>query len=32
MTNLRLLAQLRQPGRQLYAEVPKDTFNDFVEE
>ena len=30
MTNLRLLAQLRQPGRQLYADLTKDTFNDFL--
>ena len=32
MTNLWLLAQLRQPGRQLYADLSKDTFNDFLEE
>ena len=32
MTNLWLLAQLRQPGRQLYADLAKDTFNDFLEE
>ena len=30
--NLWLLAQLRQPGRQLYADLSKDTFNDFFEE
>ena len=32
MTNLWLLAQLRQLGRQLYADLTKDTFNDFLEE
>ena len=32
MTNLWLLAQLRQLGRQLYADLSKDTFNDFLEE
>ena len=32
MTNLWLLAQLRQPGRQLLADLTKDTFNDFLEE
>ena len=32
MTHLWLLAQLRQPGRQLYADLSKDTFNDFLEE
>ena len=32
MTNLWLLAQLRQPGRQLYADLTKDTFHDFLEE
>ena len=32
MTNLWLLAQLRQPGRQLHADLSKDTFNDFLEE
>ena len=32
MTNLWLLAQLRQPGRQLYADLTKDTFNDFLED
>ena len=32
MANLWLLAQLRQPGRQLYADLSKDTFNDFLEE
>ena len=32
MTNLWLLAQLRQPGRPLYADLTKDTFNDFLEE
>ena len=32
MTNLWLLAQLRQPGRQLYADLTKDTFNDFLKE
>ena len=32
MTNLWLLAQLRQPGHQLYADLTKDTFNDFFEE
>ena len=32
MTNIWLLAQLRQPGRQLYADLTKDTFNDFLEE
>ena len=32
MSNLWLLAQLRQPGRQLYADLSKDTFNDFLEE
>ena len=32
MTNPWLLAQLRQPGRQLYADLTKDTFNDFLED
>ena len=32
MTNLWLLAQIRQPGRQLYADLSKDTFSDFLEE
>ena len=32
MTNLWLLAQLRQPGRQLHADLSKDTFNDFLDE
>ena len=32
MTNLWLLAQLLQPGRQLYTDLTKDTFNDFLEE
>ena len=32
MTNLWLLAQLRQPGRQFCADLTKDTFNDFLEE
>ena len=31
MTNLWLLAQLRQPGRQLHADLSKDTFNDFLD-
>ena len=32
MTNLWLLAQLRQPGRRLHADLTKDTFKDFLEE
>ena len=32
LANLWSLAQLRQPGRQLYADLTKDTFNDFLEE
>ena len=32
MTNLWLLAQLRQPGRQLYAGPHKGHFNDFLGE
>ena len=32
MTNLWFLAQVRQPGRQLYADLTKDTLNDFLEE
>ena len=32
MTNLWLLAQLRQLGRRLCADLTKDTFNDFLEE
>ena len=32
MTNLWLLAQLRQPGRQLYADLTEDTSNDLLEE
>ena len=31
-TNLWLLAQHRQPGRQLYVDLSKETFNDFLEE
>ena len=32
MTNLWLLAQMREPGRRLYAHLDKDTFTDFVDE
>ena len=32
MTNLWLLARIRQPNRPLYADVTKDMFNDFLVE
>ena len=32
MTNLWLLAQMREPGRRLYADLNKDTFMDFADE
>ena len=32
MTNLWLLAQMREPGRKLYADLDKDTFMDFADE
>ena len=32
MTNVWLLAQTREPGRRLYADLDKDTFMDFADE
>ena len=32
MTNMWLLAQMRQPGRHMYLDFDKDTFNDFLDE